>query len=375
MLPPYIFIQDIDDWQDCLADLKKATRIGVDLESNSMYVYREYICLIQVSTSEQDYIIDPLQGLDLSEFGSLLADPSVEKIFHAGEYDFMLMMREHGWQVNNLFDTMLAARVVGHKKIGLASLMDEIFDIELDKKYQRANWGERPLPQPQMAYAQRDTHYLFQLRDHLLDELAELGRLAEAEEMFFHQTRVKLNDQTFDPNGFWYLSGVKKLPRERLTILRALYILRDEIAKKLNKPLFKVIGNSQLMQMAHHPPISYDELSRVRGLSYQLVRREGRRILAAIREAQNEPIPQRPAGPKRPSEAIMNRFETLQTWRKHRALERGVESDVIVSKDAIWAMARQNPQSTADLEQLSDIIGPVRIKLYGSEMLSVLSTL
>ena len=373
MLPPFIHVQNLNDWQDCLEELRRAPRLAIDLESNSMYVYQEYICLIQISTATQDYIIDPLQDLDLSPLGEILADPDVEKVFHAGEYDLMLMRREHNWQVNNMFDTMLAARTLGYKKIGLASLMDEIFDVILDKKYQRANWGERPLRAPQLAYAQCDTHYLFQLRDYLLDRLAEKDRLAEAEELFVRQTHVQPADNSFDPDGFWYLGGVRKLPTQALARLKVLYILRDELAAKMDRPLFKVIGNKQLLEMAEYPPENHNDLSSIRGLSYQIVRREGQRLLHVLRQAKNDPIPLRPQGPPRPSDAVMNRFETLQVWRKERAIKREVESDVILSKDALWALARQNPQTASELADLSAVIGTIRLGLYGTEILSVLT--
>lgn len=372
MLPSYIYVQDYDDWLDCLTELRQATRLAVDLESNSMYVYREYICLIQVSTADTDYIIDPLKGLDLSAFGELIADPTIEKVFHAGEYDLMLMRREHNWQVNNMFDTMLAARTLGHKKIGLASLMDEIFDIELDKKFQRANWGERPLPAGQLAYAQRDTHYLFRLRDYLDEKLRENGRWDEAVEMFERQTHVQPADQTFDPDGYWNLNGVKKLQGQSLAILKSLFALRDDIAKKLDKPLFKVISNKLLLSLAEYPPEDYDELSRIRGLNYHLVRREGRRILQTIRRAKNEPVPNRPKRPERPSDEIMGRFEALQTWRKNRAQARGVESDVILNRDALWMIARKNPTTANELAKLTKAIGAIRLELYGPEILAIL---
>src|SRR5690606_29531 len=131
-----------------------------DTESNSLYAYRERVCLIQLSTRSRDYILDPLIIVDMSPLAPLLADPGVEKVFHAAEYDLICLHRDYGFIVNNLFDTMVAARICGYKAIGLGSLLSEFLGVELDKRHQRDDWGERPLPPDSLRYAQMDTHYL-----------------------------------------------------------------------------------------------------------------------------------------------------------------------------------------------------------------------
>ncbi|MCA9875056.1 MAG: ribonuclease D, partial [Anaerolineales bacterium] len=156
-LPPHHLITTQTDWQDCLAALKQEPRIAIDLEANSMYAYRERVCLIQISIPSQDYIIDPVAKVDLSGLGELLADTAVEKVFHAAEYDLILLKREYEWELNNLFDTMWAARILGYKQYGLASLLKKIFDLKLDKQYQKSNWCRRPLSPAQLTYAQLDT--------------------------------------------------------------------------------------------------------------------------------------------------------------------------------------------------------------------------
>ena len=144
-LPPYKLITTTIEWEKCLAKIQAETQVMIDLEANSMFAYREQICLIQISIPEQDYIIDPTKGIDLSGLGDIITDPLVEKVFHAGEYDMFLLKRQHGWQLNNLFDTMWAARILGYEKYGLAGLLNTLYGIELDKKYQRSDWCKRPL--------------------------------------------------------------------------------------------------------------------------------------------------------------------------------------------------------------------------------------
>ncbi|NIP41806.1 MAG: ribonuclease D, partial [candidate division Zixibacteria bacterium] len=158
--------------------------VAVDTEANSLYAYQEQVCLIQFSTRDKDYLVDPLAINDLSPLASLFASHKTEKIFHAAEYDLIVLDRDFGFEFNNLFDTMLAARILGWKKVGLASILQSHFGIKPNKRYQRANWGKRPLPDEMLTYAQLDTHFLIPLREKLYQELMEVDRWDLAEEDF-----------------------------------------------------------------------------------------------------------------------------------------------------------------------------------------------
>ena len=147
--------------------------MAIDLESNSLYSYREEVCLIQLSTAEKDYILDPIAGSDLFGLGQIIQDPSIEKVLHAAEYDCILLRRQYGWKLENLFDTMWAARILGHARYGLANVLEDAYGIKLNKKYQKANWCKRPLTKAQLNYAQMDTHFLLQLRDFARRRIAE----------------------------------------------------------------------------------------------------------------------------------------------------------------------------------------------------------
>jgi ribonuclease D len=370
--PDYILITRPDDWSDCLEQLHQEPRLAVDLEANSMFAYRERVCLIQVSTPARDYIIDPLAQLDLSELGRIFADPAVEKIFHAAEYDLILMGRQYDWVVNGLSDTMWAARILGYERYGLANLLEQCFDVHLDKRYQKSNWCQRPLTPEQLAYACLDTHFLFQLRDRLASELREAGREEEAVEIFRDQTRVKINDNGFDPESFWTINGVQDLSRQQQAILRALHIFRDQEAQRRDQPLFKIFSDRTMLEIARTSPATLNELSAIHGMSRGQLRRYGQGLLEVVADATQARPPVPPRRRKRNSEVELNRYERLHTWRKLRARARGVESDVIVSRDALWELARENPQSDADLQQLA-CLGEWRCKTYGEEILKVLN--
>ena len=370
-LPSHKLITTQSDWQLCLEELQAESRLAIDLEANSMYAYREEICLIQITIPGKDYIIDPLGVPDPGGLGAIIQDPTVEKVFHAAEYDLMLLKRQFGWQLHNLFDTMWAARILGYQRYGLASMLETVFGIQLDKKYQKSNWCRRPLSPEQLVYAQLDTHHLLQLRDHLEKELISAGRLEEASETFAEQTHVKLSNNEFNPDDFWSISGALDLTRQQQAVLKALAIYRDQEAHQRNRPLFKVFHDKTLIELAQTTPTNLATLRNVHGMTAGQTRRYGRQILNAIAQGLQAPHPPFPKRNKRPPEAVMNRYEKLHTWRKNRASKRGVESDVIISKDVLWAIAQKNPKNEAQLAQMEEI-GAWRYKTYSQEILDIL---
>src|SRR5262245_24645052 len=179
-LPPPLLIAEPGGLTALLQRLTSEPAIAVDTESNSIFAYREQVCLIQFSTSVQDYLIDQLTLPDLQALWPVVAYPQQQKIFHASEYYLICLKRDYGFEFANVFDTMIAARTLDRPHVGLAPLLEAHFGVKLNKKYQRANWGQRPLTAEQLSYARLDTHYLLPLRDVLATELIASGRFEEA---------------------------------------------------------------------------------------------------------------------------------------------------------------------------------------------------
>lgn len=371
-LPPYCLVNNPAGWQHCLADLNQQPRLALDLEANSMYAYREQICLIQISTPSRDYIIDPLAKLDLSPLAQLIANPAIEKILHAAEYDLILLKQEHGWQLENLFDTHLAGRILGLKQVGLASMLKERYNVQLDKSHQRANWGQRPLTPSQLNYAQADTHYLFQLRDDLYQELNEAKRLGEAKQSFAKQCHVTPSKHRFDPDKFWSIPGVYDLPDYGQATLKSLYSYRNEQAVRRNMPPFKIFSDQTLLELARRTPLTINQLRYIQGMSGGQISRYGADILKIVEENLFAPAPPRRRPPRRPTAASNDCFAKLQNWRKERAQARGVESDVILSREAMWAIAKANPRTLTDLSQIQSL-DSWRLESYGEEILQLLA--
>lgn len=371
-LPSYLLVDNAETWNSCLEHLRGADRFALDIESNSLYVYLERVCLLQLSVGEVDYIVDPLAEFSLEGLESVLADPAKEKILHASEYDLILLKREFGWNVTNLFDTMWAARILGYSNMGLAYFLEALYGVKLSKRYQKADWGARPLTAGQLEYAQNDTHYLIRLRDALEEELETKGLAGEAREIFAGLCHVQLPDRSFNPEGFWSIRGARELSPRSLAILKELHLLRDAEAKQRNLPPFKVLGNTALVLLAETAPANRKDLLNVRGISPRTPERVQTKLLKAIAAGQQAPPPGKPARKPRSSPEVAERYERLHTWRKQRAQNRGVESDVIVSREALWSIAHSNPLTLGELGK-NAALGPHRLHLYGEEILDQLS--
>ncbi len=370
-LSPAVYIDHDDDFRRLVDQLSQESLIAFDTESNSLYAYRERVCLVQISTRTADYIVDPLRIADMSPLGSLLANPAIEKVFHAAEYDLICLKRDYGFRVVNLFDTMVAARIIGHKLIGLNRLLAEHFAVEADKSHQRDDWGVRPLSQEGLHYAQMDTHFLPELRDILLGQLEEKGLLVEAHETLVEYCDVPVVVTEFDPEGYWRIGLPNDLTRRQMAILREAYLLRDRLARERDCPAFKVFSDQVLLALAENAPHSLYDLSLIKGMSHQQINRYGRMLIQAVERGKRGATPTPPMRPPDLDPSVVERFTALREWRKLRAEKRGVESDVIISKEAMWAVAYKLPNSLDDLNNIEGL-GPWRLAAYGEELLDVM---
>lgn len=352
------------------ADLGSCSRLAVDTESNSLYAYQERVCLIQFSTESTDYLVDPLALKDLSPLGPLFANPEIEKIFHAAEYDLICLKRDYQFQFANLFDTMLAGRILGRTEVGLAAMLEEAFGVHLDKRFQRANWARRPLPQDWKEYARLDTHYLSALRDRLERELIDCNRMDLAREDFRRlcNTPVPVNGQN---GNCWRISGSRDLSPQEATVLHELCVFREEQARLADVPPFKILTNDTLLTLAVKQPETFEDLEKVRGVGRWLLKHHSARILDAIRKGRSSRPIQPPRVPSRPGEDYLNRVELLRGWRKQAGLEMGVSSDVILPRELMEQVALRNPKN---MEQMQDLLKdlPWRLEHFGDIILKVL---
>lgn len=369
-LPAPTLVATADALAALVDTLAASETVAVDTESNSLHAYRERVCLIQFSTADADYIVDPVALPDLSALAPLFADPAKEKIFHAAENDLLCLSRGFGFTFANIFDTMTAARTLGWPQVGLASILETQFGVILNKKHQRADWGRRPLAAEMLDYARLDTHYLPALRQRQYEALAESGYWSEAREEFDRLARTRAGQPALaDPLAFWRVKGAIDLAPSRAAVLQSLFAWREAQAERIDQPPFKVMSEASLVALARHAPTRFEELARAGGLSPIQVQRHGRHLLRAIQTGLQSPPPVRPPVEREPDD-VRERYEKLHAWRKERALKRGVESDVIVPRAALRDMARRPPRTLDDLAQVADL-GPWRRSVYGDELLAL----
>jgi ribonuclease D len=273
---------------EALARLVEALRpepvVALDTESNSFHVYRERVCLIQLSTGTRDFVVDPL-AVDVRPLGAVLIDGR-ELVLHGADYDVRCLKREFGWRLPRLFDTMAAARRLGRKELGLSALVHAQFGVRLSKTFQRSDWGRRPLERAQLAYAALDTHFLLPLHATLASELEARGAVAAARAEFDRIAGGEPRERVFDPEGYRRLPRARDLDATGRAVLRALWIAREGRARDADRPPFKVLAEETLVLLARVRPSTTEELARVRGVTPAVLRRMGDDVLRAVREAE-----------------------------------------------------------------------------------------
>ncbi len=348
-LPPVIWIDTPARLQRAARQWAQENRLALDTESNGLHAYQERLCLIQVSTPTQDYLIDPLAIDNLAPLAAVLQNPAIEKIFHAAEYDLICLQRDYGYQVRNLFDTMLAARILGYTHLGLGNLLAEKFGIQLDKRYQKANWARRPLPPEMIDYARMDTRYLFRLRAALESELRASARWQIARDDFRLASKVRVPPR--QPPSWQKVAKRQHLHPAEAARLQALLEWREEEARRRDRPPFKIIGNRELLALALHPPQHYDDWRQC-GLSPRQIRRYRAALQTVLQKAQSARKLPATAPWQQQDPAFLARLEALNAWRKSEGRRRQLPSDVILPRSLMQRIARADHLQPEDLHRL-----------------------
>lgn len=354
---------------DAVAALRKERALALDTETDSFFAYRARICLIQISVPGRDLLVDPLAELDLSGLGALLADPGRRVVLHAAENDVILMQHEYGWRIADLFDTQVAAFVLGVKPYSLAGILEARFGVKLDKGQQRSDWARRPLAEKQLAYATDDTHYLLDLANDLALRAEEVGRMDEIEFECRRIAEREWEPVPFDPEAFRKMAGAKELDAVGLRILRDLYLLRNAESERRNWAPFRIAGDAVLVKIARKRLTEPEK-----GVPQSFWRRYGRRVVDIVRRAPSQgPLPRPARKPRRGGEpappAVKRRYERLRRWRSRAAEERGVEPFVVARNELLMQVASEGPKN---LDELRPLLEPFRFREYGEAMLTVM---
>ena len=341
-----------------LSEISDVKEIALDTEGASFHRFLDRIYLLQISTREQSAIIDPLPIGSPAKLGQLLESKSVEVVFHDADYDLRLLHQDYGWHVTNIFDTRVASQLLGIKSFGLAALLEQFFDVKLDKKHQRADWSMRPLTPDMLAYAAQDTRFLLQLKDHMSSELKRRGRLHWAEEEFarLEGTRWEAEESM---EGFLRLKGARDLSRRELAVLREVANWRDTVAAQLDRATFRVMGNEVMFEIARRAPKNTAELGAIKGMPKGMLDRAGADIIAAVRHGMEAPeadLPKFPKGQRWNKDRDFDEKVTrLKSVRDAAAARLELDPGVLCSRERLENVARSGAKTVADLAAVPDL--------------------
>ena len=379
MLHAPVFIDRPDAAERTLGALVNSREIAVDTEGASFHRFVDRVYLLQLSTRAQSLIVDPLavEAAALGPVRQLVESADVETVFHDADYDLRLLQRDYGWQARRLFDTRIAAQLLGFKSFGLAALLERYFDVRLDKKHQRADWSMRPLTRDMLEYAAQDTMYLLDLRDRLRDELVAKERVEWAREEFERLETIRWAEEEAGM-AFLRVKGARDLDRRELALLRELVPWRDGVAADLDRATFRVIGNEQLLEIARTRPASLDELGRIRGVPRGILERRGREILDAVRRGLAVPdddLPRFPRGLRWDRDPDFDaRVNALKAVRDERSQALDLDPGVLCARERLEAVARRNPATAEDLAEVTelrrwqrDVLGAGFLKALGTQ--------
>jgi ribonuclease D len=366
-LPTPVRVSTIADFHTMLDELMASSIVAVDTESNSLFAYLEQVCLVQISTQKTDYLVDPLV-VDIQALNDLFSSPKIEKVFHAAEYDIICLRRDYHFTFTNIFDTMIASRLLKKAALGLGSCLEAEFGVIVDKRHQRANWGERPIKESMLEYARMDTHYLIPLRELRAAELKTAGLSDLAQEDF--RRLAESNGTPPVRPDCWSVAGKEKLEPQQMAVLQGLVEYRERVAKLLDHPVFKVMSDQSLVTLASALPVNRIQLENCAAISEKQLHRYGHDLLTTIRQSNDHPVPKRKSN-HRPSEEYLKRYDKLKRWRVEKAAALGLESDVILPKDILRGLA---DLQEVNRESLRDVMHstPWRYKQYGVTILKLL---
>jgi ribonuclease D len=358
-----------------LASIAGTRELALDTEGASFHRFVDRIYLLQLSTREKSAIIDPLPIGAPVGLGRLLEDAVVEKVFHDADYDLRLLHQDYGWRAVNIFDTRVAAQLLGFKAFGLAALLERYFGIKLDKKHQRADWSLRPLTPGMLDYAAQDTRHLLDLRDRLKEELHAAGRWSWAAEEFARLEGTRWEDDDAD-GGWMRIKGARDLTRRELALFRELVQWRDGVAAALDRATFRVVGNETLLTIARDAPRTRDALAAIRGMPRGIVDTRASEVLAAVERGlavSDASLPRFPKAPRWERDPDFDaRAARLKAVRDAAATRLALDPGVLFSRERIEAIARANPRTVDDLSRVNDV-RRWQVDVLGADFLKALA--
>jgi ribonuclease D len=359
--PFYSYIDTQAALGDLIEHITKSPMVAIDTEADSYHHYFEKVCLIQLTLDGQNYIVDPLSDIDLSQFLNLLSQKQL--IIHDAGYDLRIMRSSFAFRPHNvIFDTMAAAQLLGYEQFSLVALLKRFFEVDLSKKGQRSDWSKRPLKKTQLEYAVDDTRFLSPLAEILKSELIKCNRLdwhQQSCENVMRSALLEKNEQ--DPDKIWRVKDTSRLSGEQLRFVKALWFWRDQQARENDLPAFRIMGNEKILNLAlwaqknpHAPIENSPDLPRTcKGPRLKTLKN-------TIQKAQNTPREHWPESPKRfcNHKYLPNCKELIDALRAERvkiAYKLGIAPQTLASTATLANIAYKRPEN---IEKMIEV-GPM----------------
>ncbi|MBI5064041.1 MAG: ribonuclease D [Desulfatitalea sp.] len=372
----YQLIEETSQLAAFALQARSAQMLAVDLEADSMFHYREKVCLLQMAANGTTVVVDPLKVADLTSLKPLFADAGILKVFHGADYDVRSLYRDFGISVNHLFDTQLASMYLGQSETSLEAVVNRRYGVVLDKKYQKKDWSRRPLPPEMVAYAAADVRYLIPLAKELMTELEAKGRLTWVQEgsRLLSQVRPQENNLPL----FLKFRGAGRLTPRQLAALEELLLLRDAIARQKDRPLFKIMNNADLLKIAMLLPADLAQLRECQALSAKQMDMYGQGVLSAVSRAVQLPGNQLPKYPRerspRLSPRIPRRVKLLRAWRDEMAAGLALDPALLLNKSLIREIAVHKPKTVEELAGIPQM-HQWQAAAFGRQIVTLIATM
>lgn len=335
----YYYIDTKESLAMMCEDLGREDVLGIDLEcENNLHHYGTYISLIQISSRTKQWVVDFIALESLGPLRKIFVDRSIQKIFHDVSFDLRILNFQFGCKPKNIFDTQVAALLVGKTEIGLGPLLLEYYGVKKQSKFQMADWTMRPLTPAMLSYAVKDTKYLIQLRDELISQLKALGRLEWAVEEFnlIESARFEKKPYTYkDFKGYSHFTDTQR------SILKSLFSLREHYAQEVNMPIHFVIANKKLTELVSRPPTSLAAWKSLKGV-HPIIKRNANHFFSTVDGAKERKIYIPVKEHKRYSESQKKMLSAINDVRDSLADKLGIARHLIMNKDQLHDIVRSN---------------------------------
>jgi ribonuclease D len=358
--------------------LAGVAEVAVDTEGDSLHHYPARLSLVQLAApSGESWLVDPLAVEDLRPLGAVFGDPRTTCVFHAGDNDLVEFKRRHALPFARLFDTSVAARFLGAPALGLDVLLTTYLGVDLPPSRQKDDWSERPLSEAQLRYAAADVDHLLPLKARLVEELERAGRLAWVEEECAALASQAVAERTVDPDAYVSMKGARDLSARGRAVLRELYELRETLARRLDRPPFKVFNDDVLVRLAVAVPDDREQLGTIAGMTPRVIARWGADLLAAVARGRAVPEDALPVLERRPRPnvpaAVRKRIEVVRAWRAEASTRFALEPGVLLPNRLIGLVAEAAPRTPEDLARVEGF-RRWRLDAFGAELLAALAS-